>query len=338
MNAARELRKDIAQILGALGMDPERAENAAWAITASWRVERINTPTKDAHPLIEQEYGHFLRIGTEWRPETPAEVADREARHAAVAWACGDHDDPPPERVSINDLLDQDTWWRAHIQPWTEWKTRDRATEPLRLLPPDDPHDIWDGVKIMDLDHKVALLAWLRRRADALHDREARWFGGAPDDVWESWEREDPKEWLEGKPLIKALVWQTTPVAYSPLTWRPLAEVEAGALVIVRRYGLDEQIWARRIAGEWWQIIEHGWTRVPPAWIRETGCEWRLPWPEAEFASVLGVLPAQPVEICDHGQVVDPADPCPLCEDDDDEECPHGTPTSVECVLCWNEH
>jgi hypothetical protein len=294
MSDRNELNNTIAQILTAeLAIDPERAQRAARAITRDWDITRVDTPESDIHPLAEQKHGHYLRITTDWQPETPGETADRQAREAARHWAWGDHDDPPPERVNILDLLEQDTWWRARVEPWTEWEKRHacKLTEPVRLQPADDPDDPWRDIKVMDLDHKVALLAWLRRNANSLHARLATRFGDAPDDVWFSWEREDPHEWLEDQPLVKALVWQTTPVAESPLTWRPLSEVESGALVIVRRHGRDEQIWARRIAGEWWQIIENGWTRIPPAWIRETGTKWRLPW--LEEAEAAGVLPIE---------------------------------------------
>lgn len=271
MNPNSEFRRDVAlTLVSVLGIDPERAKDAAWAVTHNWRVERINTPNKDHHSLAEVPYGHYLRISTDWQPETLGETTEREARHEARMWGLShDDDQPPPPRTRILDLLDQDIWWLARVDG--------RATS-MRLAD-------------MGFDHKVSLLAWLRARASRFHGQLGTWLGDAPDDVWASWSREDSAEWLEDQPLIKALVWHTTPVGCAPLTWQPLREAPAGRLAIVRRGGRDEQAWAVRLDGEWWQIDAQGYTRIPPTWFREPDNEWRPPWDEDMAAAGYDLMP-----------------------------------------------
>ena len=311
MRPLDELRRDLKLALAArLASDPELIDQAVYEATLGWHATRENTPSVREHPLAEpRPYGHQLHVITDWVPETRAEAAEREARADASAWVYGDQDGPPPERVRILDLLDQRTWWRARVGEWTQRAEalQMRQTEPVRVAD-------------MTLDHQVRLLALLRRNARNLHFQYGSRLLGAPDDVVWSHDAENPREWLEEQPLIRELVWRTTPWAESPLTWRPLKEAKSDVLLIVRRHGRDEQIWARRIDFEWWQIVEDGYTRVPPDWIRETGTEWRWPWQEeAEEAGVLdptlgGHIMSPPPFECPHGR----GDDCLLCEDGDD--------------------
>lgn len=93
--------------------------------------------------------------------------------------------DPPPvlgpARVSLAWLLDQDVWWYPKGRP------------AVRIASMDKP---W----------RLNTLRFLERRASAIKYGPAmRYLHDAPDDVWVSWEHEDPLEHLHSYPLIKAL-------------------------------------------------------------------------------------------------------------------------------------
>lgn len=78
-------------------------------------------------------------------------------------------------------LLGQKEWWYPHRRPAVRVASMDK---PWR----------WNTVR------------FLERKADLLHlNVGSRYMHDAPDDVWRSWNNEDPYEWLRGQPLMRAL-------------------------------------------------------------------------------------------------------------------------------------
>jgi hypothetical protein len=252
MSARNELNNTIAQTLaGVLAIDPERAQLAARAITSGWHAARITTPNSDEHPLTPVRHGHYLRIATDWQPETPGETADRQAREAARHWAWladdlewddwegADEVGPPPERVSINQLLDQGAWWRMRVadRPGSGLSPIGRAQLPTV------------AVKLADMthDHRLALLDWLRQRAGQYKSRADWFFAATPgpngDMAQLAFEAECVRqwdtpaaEWIEDQPLVKALVRWTTPYAESPVTWLPIDEAPHYEGILIGRW------------------------------------------------------------------------------------------------------
>jgi hypothetical protein len=53
--------------------------------------------------------------------------------------------------------------------------------------------------------HRRHLREWLMRRAPSAHVQDAWIAAGAPDDVWQSYVDEDPREWMARRPLLRAL-------------------------------------------------------------------------------------------------------------------------------------
>lgn len=96
-------------------------------------------------------------------------------------------------------------------------------------------------IRIEDMthSHRLSLLGFLRKRAG-----RAKWradlrlasmpepggdmacdaFDAVCDEQWNT----PAEEWIEDQPLIKALVYWTTPWGDSPLTWRPMNEAPRG--------------------------------------------------------------------------------------------------------------
>jgi hypothetical protein len=244
------------------------------AATADWSVTRKDYPNTDQHPLEDDSYGHRLVLTGPFVPESDEETAERTAWEAARSWAWRAHqfsydpqdlgyDDgecpPPPERVGATQLLNQGIWWRMR----TERDPVDKftSTEAIRL-------------EDMTHDHRLALLAFLRRNAPRYKMR-ADWamtsgpqpsgdaacdaFEAACDQQWET----SAAEWIEDQPLVQALAYWTTPVAESPLTWRPMEEAPHDGTVIAARWEnarpLDEPeriYWAR--SGGWYLMDRDG--------------------------------------------------------------------------------
>jgi hypothetical protein len=267
------------------------------AATADWDFRRTVYPNADDHPLSQPRYGHALVAIGPFIPETNAERTERELRREAYFWDADDG--PPPVRVGIRQLLRQDTWWRMNATP--ERQEGDNRTVAIR-------------VEDMTHDHRLALLAWLRSKARNLHTSVFTELGGAPDDVWSSHERQDPREWLEEQELIQALVHWTTPYGESPLTWRPMVEAPCGAeaVIVVRYQGPDGEQTAQVTPS-----LAYGWVTFPgydPLMVSDglggfdyaDPAEWRelrddeLPTPVTEFDPN-----------CPHG--VGDDDHCPEC-------------------------
>lgn len=104
-----------------------------WTVKRDCDVVRDDAGYQDSGDVRRESVGtvrqgSILHVTTPWRPETADETADREARAAAHSWSYRAHwfsydpqdpgwDNgeypPPPERVSVSQLLDQGLWWRA---------------------------------------------------------------------------------------------------------------------------------------------------------------------------------------------------------------------------------
>jgi hypothetical protein len=203
-------------------------------ITNGWTV----TVHHSASPEDSDVMGYNLGLCLPWRRESDEEAAARQARWEAMMW--DSEAGPPPPGVSMSQLLRQDIWWQMRdAPPW----------EGGKLVP----------VRIEDMDHnhRLNLLEWLRTRSEQLHSSLAGELLGAPDDVWASYEAEDPYEWIEEQELIQALVRWTTPYAESPLTWRPMAEApKDGTVIVVRWADAGPLDMSDRI---YWSRGGHGW-------------------------------------------------------------------------------
>lgn len=214
-----------------LDVSPTDIGRAIASVTEDWKVVRNST-----EPLGKRsrEPGIILKAELPWRPLTADEQADRDARLAAMSWGTDaytredfdvlDQPDgdpgPPPERVSINDLLTQRIWWRMNDPDAPEGE---RRTVPIRI--DDMPHV-----------HRMGLLGWLRKGAHGFHMRYRGLFFGAPDDVFDVVLEEQPAEWIDEQPLVRELVYRTTPYGESPRTWNPLDTAPRdGTVIRVRR-------------------------------------------------------------------------------------------------------
>jgi hypothetical protein len=264
-----ELRAELAGKLADLlspWVGQQVVASAVQAATEGWSVARKAYPHRDDHPLAESRYGHQLVAALPFVPETDAERDDREAWIAAQLWAMDarqyswdpqdpgwPHDElgPPPQRVGAAQLLKQGIWWRM--------RTSEEEFAPTAAI----------RIEHMDHEHRLALLAFLRRNA-ARYKLHADWAmasgpqpsGDAACDAFEAacdqlWGTPDD-EWIEGRPLVQALVHWTTPYAESPLTWRPMNEAPRdGTEVVVRLLDIaddpDEPVRA------WWSRTEYCW-------------------------------------------------------------------------------
>ena len=78
-------------------------------------------------------------------------------------------------------LLDQKEWWYPHRRPAVRIASMDRP---------------W----------RFNTVRFLERKAGTLHLAViGRWMSGAPDEVWNAYERENPLTWLREQPLMRAL-------------------------------------------------------------------------------------------------------------------------------------
>jgi hypothetical protein len=331
MNPLQELRRDLKLALAArLAIDPELIDDAVYEATLGWHADRVTTPECGIYPLAEQEYGHYLRVLTDWVPETAVERTERETRMLARHWAWEAHaytldlergeelDDepgPPPERVNVNELLEQNIWWRMRISRDPD----DKTTLPIRLA--DMAHD-----------HRLALLDFLRQRAPHYKMREDWAFAARPgpsgDMAQLAFEEECDRQWntpsakwLEDQPLIRALVYWTTPYAESPVTWHPMDEAprDSGTLIMVRWAELEDlgEIPARWIGRTYHWSVEGGtgsfsddaftaWRELRP----DEYCEHNVPSIEQYGRRV------EYCRWCDHGHGPDGGDDCEKCAEE----------------------
>lgn len=268
LNMGLEIRD---QLMDHPEISGEKIRDIVAAITKGWSVTRKDFPNTDQHPLEDDSYGHRLVLTGPFVPESDEETAERKAWEAARSWAWRarqfsyDPQDPgydngqcpaPPERVGASQLLDQGIWWRMR----TERDPVDKftSTEAIRL-------------EDMTHDHRLALLAFLRRNAPRYKIR-ADWamtsgpqpsgdaacdaFEAACDQQWET----SAAEWIEDRPLVAALVYWTTPVAESPLTWRPMVEAPCGAeAVVVVRYPSPDGEQTAQVSPS----LAYGWVTFP---------------------------------------------------------------------------
>lgn len=198
-----------------------------WMATQDWRVHRrdVSTMSKTSE---SNQHGHFLEVRPPWIPETDRERTYREGRLAAMRWVAGavaadetgrDVSEPPPEFVTVHQLLDQRIWWRcrddaqpvpaSNDQPFTQ--PAGTQTVPVRL-------------SAMEHEHRVRLLGWLRQRATGLKTR-AEWallasitgpLGPRGDMAVEACDREMAQlqeetalHWLHRQPLVQELLRRT---------------------------------------------------------------------------------------------------------------------------------
>lgn len=243
--------------------------------TKGWTVTRINYPNRDQHPLEDHTYGHRLRVTLPFMPETIAEEAERLAHAAAHTWAACSHvpgfdpadaaagvydnteDDPgpPPQYVGVNTLLGQGLWWRARVSKESP------TTEPIRIAD-------------MTHEHRLALLTWLRGRAKRYKEREDWHYAATPglsgDMATAAFEAECDRqwdtpadEWLEAQPLVRVLVYWTTPYGEAPLTWRPMSEAphRTSPNIMAR--------WAEPIGDD--ELVEVYWSDLHYAWCAASG-------------------------------------------------------------------
>ena len=288
-----ELRGRLADALAEhMGVPLAAVEDAVEYAMDGWAVTRKDYPHRDDHPLAEPRFGHTIVATLPFVPETDAEAAKREAwaaaQHwAAVSWIPGfdpaiaaaggytDEDDPgpPPERIGANQLLGQGLWWRARDESGS-------GTVAVRL-------------EDMTHDHRMGLLGFLRRNAAKYKMREDWHFAATPgpngDMAQLAFEQECDRQWatpadqwIEDQPLVRALVYWTTPVAESPLTYQGMETApHDGTVIMVRwvgapEYGEIRAAWSRRY--EDWLTVD-GDGNVDP-YVggfddREEPIEWR---------------------------------------------------------------
>lgn len=135
-------------------------------------------------------------------------------------------------------------------------------------------NELVDGLT-ESLHHRLALLDFLRKRAHNLHLSASLHLFGAPDDVVLSRERQDPRECLEERKLVQALVHWTTPYAESPITWRPMREAPRdGTEIVVRLFDDDDPDEPDRA---WWSRTEYCWhlSGGSAAFADDAFTEWR---------------------------------------------------------------
>lgn len=320
------LHAALTEITGQRSTIPDQLiEQAVGRVIEDWRVTRVDTPNIDEHPLAPQPDGHYLKVTLPHVPETDDERADREARTAAARWAwearmfSWDPQDPgydnsecppPPERVGVSQLLDQGLWWRARMNPDST------DTQAIRLAD-------------MTHSHRMALLAFLRRNAPRYKMREDWMYVSIPgpqgemaQDAFEAecdrqWNT-PASEWLEDQPLVRALVHWTTPVAESPLTWRPMNEApRIHETVIVVRYPSPDGEQTAQVVPS----LTYEWATFPDY---------------------------EPLTVSDGHGGFEQADPIEWRELRDDElptpvpafdpNCPHGVPDDEHCFECaWSD-
>jgi hypothetical protein len=314
---AESLHGTFAEILGAGTVPRALVEQAVLRATEGWSVARKDYPHRDDHPLAESRYGHQLIAALPFVPETDAEREDREAWIAAQLWAMDarryswdpqdpgwDDDtlDPPPQRVGAGQLLQQGIWWRMRTS-----EEEFAPTVPIRI-------------EHMGHEHRLALLAFLRRNAPRYKLR-ADWamasgphpsgdmacdaFDDACDELWGT----PDAEWIEDQPLVRALVYWTTPYAESPLTWRPINEAPRdGTHIMVRFSGSDDEALAYCDEyGEWASVYYRcAFSDSPWEW-RELRDDEATPFAAPEQA------------LCEHG-IDHNADHCLDCEAQQDAE------------------
>lgn len=241
MSHLDDFRADLASALAhELGTALASVEQAVATITAEWAVER-----KDFH------HGHRLIVTPPFIAESDTERIDREAARvwgiqawvmdfdpmdaASGCYAVTDDDPgPPPIRVGVMQLLNQGLWWRM-ADPQGECGPGQRnPTVAVRIAD-------------MEHSHRLSLLAFLRRNAEIHKGRRDWYFASVPgpsgdmasdafEDAVDQQFNTPAGEWLEDQPLIKALVYWTTPYAESPLTWRPMDEAPRDGTTIVVRW------------------------------------------------------------------------------------------------------
>lgn len=188
---------------------------AVRAVTAGWRADYKRTRIRDAKGItqdgidlagpVHEPVTHIVRLHASTfidRNETPAEQAARREYLEALLW--NPEKGPPPKRVSLLELFEQDIWWVP------------KGAEPIRLVDMDD-------------SHRRNLAAFLRR--NAAHYKNAEWAqtvgfmtgpqgpsGDMATDAANSelhqLEEVDPLVWLSEKPLMRALI----PTVY---LWQP---------------------------------------------------------------------------------------------------------------------
>lgn len=265
--------------------DSLEAITADWSVTRNRDIVRDDAGYQDGTDVCRESVGtvregSVLEITTPWRPETGDERTEREARAAAFSWAWrarqfsydpqdlgydGGECPPPPERVGILQLLDQGLWWRARMEIGSD------VTTAIRL-------------EDMTHSHRLALLAFLRRNAPSYKLREDWRYASTPgpngDMASDAFEAECARQWdtsaadwIEDQPLVAALVYWTTPVAESPLTWRPMNEAPDDRPVVARLAGHPE-IQVEIFYNEWCQNTG-GSIVSPPPWFERPGVEWR---------------------------------------------------------------
>jgi hypothetical protein len=244
---------------------PDVLRMAVREVTEDWSVTRKDYPHRDDHPLAESRYGHQLVAALPFVPETDTEREDRQAWIAAQRWTQeaiwyswdpqdpGWDDDelgPPPQRVGAAQLLQQGIWWRMRTS-----EDEFAPTAPIRI-------------EHMDHEHRLALLAFLRRNAGRYKLRADWAMASGPqpsgDMACDAFERECDQlwgtpaaEWIEDQPLVQALVYWTTPYAEAPLTWRPMDEAPRdGTEIVVRLRDADEPDEPDRA---WWSRTEYCW-------------------------------------------------------------------------------
>lgn len=244
---------------------PDVLRMAVREVTEDWSVTRKDYPHRDDHPLAESRYGHQLIAALPFVPETDAEREDWEAWIAAQLWAMDARQyswdpqdpgwddntlDPPPQRVGAGQLLQQGIWWRM--------RTSEEEFAPTVAI----------RIEHMDHEHRLALLAFLRRNAGRYKLRADWAMASGPqpsgDMACDAFERECAQlwetpaaGWIEDQLLVQALVYWTTPYAEAPLTWRLMREAPRdGTEIVVRLLDDDAPDEPDRA---WWSRTEYCW-------------------------------------------------------------------------------
>lgn len=326
---AESLHGTFAEILGAGTVPRALIEQAVLRATEGWSVHRKDYPHTEDHPLAEVHYGHQLIAALPFVPETDTEREDREAWMAAQRWArkaswySWDPQDPgwddnelgpPPQRVGAAQLLKQGIWWRTRTS-----EDEFAPTVPIRI-------------EHMDHEHRLALLAFLRRNAPRYKLRADWAMAGGPrpdgdmacdafeDACNEQWNT-PATEWIEDQSLVQALVYWTTPYAESPLTWRPMNEAPLDGTVIMAR-------WADALSdAPEHQFVKVYWSSHLWDWLADEGTgvypltdelvEWRELRDDEATPFTFITEPEQ--ALCEHG-VDHNAEHCLYCEGNQDDE------------------
>lgn len=276
----RAMGKALAEAAQRAGIPQEVVDNmtqtgrfreAVHGATDGWIAKRRVSPAADDHPLQEVRYGHRIEAVLPFVPETEDRAERRRQRSEAFMWAIRAHElcrrglpmlEPPPERVSLLELLEQDTWWRQQVGNAVPEPTT--GEDPAPFTQPAQVVTAPIRLDRMTHGHRLNLLGWLQARAKHAKALAEQQFmasisgplGPSGDMACDAVDREfgqlldeSPQSWLARQPLVQALArWVTVWVDDPKLQWHRADDWRdsppSNVLVVIARRPIGQQVYA----------------------------------------------------------------------------------------------